>query len=479
MDDCHREARDLSAVASAKEEARRGDPSGLLRPPQTRAPRNDSPKATEHWHYGNANDTAPAEAIALAVTRASVAWLCAANLVGVLLASLLLWPDAGNWLAPLTYGRWMPLHTDFQLYGWCALPVAGVLLAAYLPRSRRGVLHARVALIAWSAALVASGADWLGGGASGKLFVEWSGAARFLFPAALSLLWVVLADGWWINRTRFSVAGRWFTGLVLAGLFLVPSILYLSSSATVFPAVNPHSGGATGTSLLGSSLGIIVIFLACPALLSRPVRAGANHRRAWPVWAWLAVSAIAFVLAGHGNASHHAAGQIAALAILLPWPLLVAAHWVRYEWTEGSSRWLVAALAWGFVLTVSGFLTFLPGTSERLKFTDALVAHAHLAMAGMLTSINVVLLLNLGGRRSAPRALGAPTLFWLWQAGCAIHVVVLSWLGWLEGANPSLLHEGGWIVDAGYHVRLFSGLLMTAAAVGWLWKLTLGRRAPQ
>lgn len=430
-------------------------------------------------YEAHADDTAHAEAIALSVARASVAWLCAANLVGVLLAALLVWPDAGDWFAPLTYGRWMPLHTDFQLYGWCALPVAGVLLAAYLPRSRRGVLHTRVALIAWSAALVASGIDWLGGGASGKLFVEWSGAARSVFPAALSVLWVLLADGWRLGRARLTVAGRWFTGLVLAGLLLVPSILYLSSSAAVYPVVNPHSGGATGTSLLGSSLGIIVIFLACPALLARPMRADAKQRRAWAVWAWLAVSAVAFALAGHGNDSHHAVGQIAALAILLPWPLLVAKHWSRFEWTLGSSRWLRAALAWGFVLTVSGFLTFLPGASERLKFTDALVAHAHLAMAGMLTSINVVLLLNLGGRLSASRALGAPLLFWLWQAGCAVHVIVLSWLGWLEGANPSLLRQGEWIVDTGYHVRLLSGLMMTAAGAGWLWKLTVGRKAAQ
>lgn len=418
----------------------------------------------------------PADAIALAVTRASVAWLCAANLVGVLLAALLLWPGIGRWLAPFSYGRWMPLHTDLQLYGWCALPVAGVLLAAYLPGSRRSVTRARAALAMWSAALVFSGAHWLGGGASGKLFVEWSGVARFAFPAALSVLWVVLADGWRANRLHQGRMTRWMTGALLAGLLLVPSVLYLSSSPSVFPVVNPHSGGATGSSLLGSSLGIIVLFLACPALLRRPSRESASAGRAWIVWAWLAVSTIAFVLAGHGNDSHHAAGQIAALAMLLPWPLLVAAYWRRHEWTDGSARWLAAALAWGFVLTATGFLTFLPGASERMKFTNALVAHAHLAMAGLLTSVNVVLLLNLGGRRTAVPALASRALFWLWQSGCAMHVAVLMALGWLEGADASLLRSGGWIVDGAYLVRLASGVMMAASASGWLWRLTVGRK---
>lgn len=444
-----------------------------------------------------ANNT-PTEAIALAVARASVAWLCVANLVGVLLAVLLVRPDAGRALGALTYGRWMPLHTDLQLYGWCALPVAGVLIAAYLPRSRRGLLHTRIALAAWSAALVYSGVDWLAGGASGKLFVEWSGAARFVFPAALSLLWVVLADGWWARRAQLGGGARWFTGIVLAGLLLVPSTLYLASSTAVFPVVNPHSGGATGTSLLGSSMGIVLIFLIVPHLLRLPrsgaldrspavasiyliapallLRADAGHASrtaGWIVWSWFAVCAAVFVFASHGNASHHSTAQILALASLLPWPLLAMLHWRRFDWEPGSSRWLAASLAWGVVLVVTGLLAFLPGASERLKFTDALVAHAHLAMAGMLTSINVVLLLNLGSGTAVRRALGSTVLFWMWQAGCAIQVVVLAWLGWLEGAEPSLLNATGGAVVLGYDARLLAGVLMAAAAAGWLWRLTL------
>ena len=38
------------------------------------------------------------------------------------LSLLLLWPGLGDLFAPLTYGRWMPLHMNWQLYGWTALP---------------------------------------------------------------------------------------------------------------------------------------------------------------------------------------------------------------------------------------------------------------------------------------------------------------------------------------------------------------------
>ena len=42
----------------------------------------------------------------------SLGWLVAANVVGVWLGVTLLWPEMGDRLAPLTFGRWVPLHLD-------------------------------------------------------------------------------------------------------------------------------------------------------------------------------------------------------------------------------------------------------------------------------------------------------------------------------------------------------------------------------
>ncbi|MGD2113822.1 MAG: hypothetical protein PVG07_02145, partial [Acidobacteriota bacterium] len=78
---------------------------------------------------GRPERTAPA--LADLVTLHSLGWLAAGNLVGLLLATLLLAPGAGSALAPLTYGRWMPVHWNAQLYGWLALPLVGLLLHVY------------------------------------------------------------------------------------------------------------------------------------------------------------------------------------------------------------------------------------------------------------------------------------------------------------------------------------------------------------
>ena len=100
----------------------------------------------------------------------SLGWLVAANLVGVWLAVVILWPAVGDAIAPLTYGRWVPLHLDWQLYGWCALPLVGGLLAWCLdPHHPQVGRHVHLALGAWSLALVLGEVAWLGGTTSGRL----------------------------------------------------------------------------------------------------------------------------------------------------------------------------------------------------------------------------------------------------------------------------------------------------------------------
>jgi cytochrome c oxidase cbb3-type subunit I len=314
---------------------------------------------------------------------------------------------------------------------------------------------------------------WLAGRTSGKLFMDWQGAARVGFSAALALLAVVLGAGLVRRWPREGRAGRaWRLALLLA-LLPVPGLMAWAASPRLYPTINPDSGGATGSSLLGSTLVLVGIFLFTPRLLDLPRRTPASP----------AVRAIPWLLAPHfalyafverGDSSHHSVLQIVGLFSLWIWPPLLVVFLRGVLWPEGARRWLFAFAAWGIFLTVSACLMFLPGWLDRGKFTQAFVGHTHAAMAGMLTSYLMLVLLCLNPGRIAA-ALGAPRAFVVWQTGCLLHVAALMLAGGLEGARPGILFSPNRGMDALMILRAVAGLAMLEASARW-WRLVQPQR---
>ena len=404
---------------------------------------------------------------ARSLARHALGWLVAANAVGVLLAVLLLWPEGNTLFAPFTYGRWMPLHLDWQLYGWCALPLVGALLAGYADPADESAsgCSARLALRIWSLALLLGGVSWLGGTVSGKLFLDWAGWARPLLPLAMGALWWTLAASLAPQWAHLPGGRKALLTSLLAVLAAVPFILYHTTGPDGFPAVNPDSGGATGNSLLGSTLGVIAIGGLLPVLLRRPRMETPGRWARLAPWFWpaLLLSFGWFGLRPHGDVSHHDAGEILSLALLFAWIPLTFAHFSSFAWPAAAGRWLRASAGWWLALVVSGWLMFLPGVAELAKFTHGLVAHSHLAMGGMASSVAGAVLATLGrapGRDSAG--------FWWWQGACVGHVLTLLLIGVFESADQTWLWSGGTRVTALFAVRLFCGLIQLGVSVHWL-----------
>jgi cytochrome c oxidase cbb3-type subunit 1 len=252
-------------------------------------------------------------------------------------------------------------------------------------------------------------------------------------------------------------------------LAAVPFLLYWAAGPEVYPGFNPDSGGATGSSLLGSSLGIVAVLLLAPVLAGLPRRhevLSVRTRRAIP--GVLVLHLCAFALGGHGQRSHHELAQQLALASLALWvPLVVA--WLRgFAWPRVARRWLVAAAFWSGALLLTSLATFSPGVLERLKFTNALVGHAHLAMAGAITSFHGALLLAVHRGDRLAGVLGPRLPFLVWQGGCAVQVAALFVLGGLEAAEPGRLFRPDVAAAFWYDIRLLGGVAMLAASAVWL-----------
>lgn len=457
------------------------------------------------------------DALARSVRGHALGWLAGACAVGFGLQLLQLFPALNDGLGPLTYGRWFPVHANAALYGWCAVPLVGLLFHWYggltsraaakadvsaatsasasddeitRTRARVGAVfatangaeaapeaddggggealwRARLALWGWSAAVAGGIAAWLAGESNGKPFMEWSGWAVPLLPLAMLGLWVVLASELECSvRAGAGERRAWLArGALLAALLPVPFLFQWAARPDVYPAINPDSGGATGTSLLGSTLGAVAIYGAAPYLLGLARVPGRGRWREAVAWGGWLVGMAVLALARQGNASHHERGQQAALGVLLAWAPLAWLLLRTFAWPTAAQRWLGAAFAWWCVLLGSGWLGFLPGWSERFKFTQVLVAHAHLAMAGMVSALSWALLASLGGGRAPGRG-----GFWGWQAAVALHLGASVWAGVREIAAPGAFFGGEAGAATPWALRLAAGGAMLALAVSWWWR---------
>jgi cytochrome c oxidase cbb3-type subunit 1 len=170
---------------------------------------------------------------------------------------------------------------------------------------------------------------------------------------------------------------------------------------------------------------------------------------------YFVLSGAFFAASSHGNVSHHQPGAIAGLASLLAWIALLSRYLAAFHWTT-APLWR-QALVFGF--------------SERLKFTNALVAHAHLAMAGFSTALGFVILQSIvfGSLRTS---LEDRCSFIIWQGGTALYVASMGLLGWRESVVPGVLFHTDTIARLLYCLRLLSGILMAAVSLRWFcWSL--------
>lgn len=399
----------------------------------------------------------------LLAARHALAWLVLGNAVGLWLALLLVWPglQPGEW----TYGRWVPVHLNIQLYGWTSLPLVAWLLHIYEVDRSKAAAWAPAAVWAWTAALAFGALQWLAGNSSGKIFLDWQGGALWGLVAAMVLLWLVLAVAWRERATAWGAGRRRLARIGMVVLATVPASMVWAASPAVYPPVDPTTGGPTGASLLGSTLVVVTLMM----LLPRAGAATGNGRAGWGVWTYLANCWLIFGAAEWIGGTHWQFHQIGAMLLLVPWAVLVPWDWAGFSWPAGSRVWRIAVFGWWGLLVLSGVTMYLPGLLDRLKFTQGLVGHSHLAMAGFTTSFCALLLVALTGR-----PLGGRRSVAAWHVAVLVMIAVLAAMGWREGGEASWMAVNPVWRIAGLHLRAACGAVMLGAAIVWIktWRLS-------
>jgi len=397
----------------------------------------------------------------------SLFWLVVANAIGVLIAILLLIPALNPQLGEWTYGRWVMVHMNLELYGWTSLPFVGFLFRVYGADRGPAANWCRPVLWVWSATLGVGVFSWLSGHSSGKLFLDWSGYARMLFPCALLALWLLLVlsliASWSHSENANLIA--WvakLAGLVI--LLAVPFVLYVVSGPNISPPVNPDTGGPTGASQLESSLAIVAVLLMLPFGIA-PRKEGKSKIIAL-AWIVLAAESILCAALGRADISHHQPAQFLSLGSLLVWLPLTPAYYAAFVWHANTRRWRLAFLWWWAALVVTGWVFFLPGVLDHFKFTDGLVGHSFVAMAGFTSSLIIFVAVQLLGDDGW--IFNRIRSFLLWNGSVIAYVVLMLVAGWREGFDPAFTIVPGTLRNVLYTLRLITGFLMLLASLDWL-----------
>jgi cytochrome c oxidase cbb3-type subunit 1 len=397
----------------------------------------------------------------------ALAWLVFGNALGVMIAILLLAPGLNAWLGEWTYGRWMMVHMNTALYGWCSMPMLAFLFRVYGAERGQVAAWCRPVLWIWSSALVIGSISWVQGHSSGKLFLDWQGYAGVFFPLAMLALWIVLAVAF-VRSKRVGGSTRGARITKAAGLLVllaVPFAIYIASSPGIYPAINPDTGGPTGESQLESSLGIVLILLMLPFGISR--RIAGRGRIIAASWVLLAAEGALCATLSRADISHHSPAQWIALGSIVVWLPIMPAYYRAFAWKPETRRWRTSMLWWWGGLVISGWALFLPGVLDRAKFTDALVGHSLAAVAGFLSALLIFMMVELLGERDA-WILNRAWSFHLWNWGVLAYVAVMSVAGWMEARDPAFTIVPGPARDTLYVIRLITGLMMLAASIEWL-----------
>ncbi|MGA3080801.1 MAG: hypothetical protein ABSD44_05405 [Terracidiphilus sp.] len=428
-------------------------------------------------HPPDANIVPDAEQPVACAAWHSLFWLAFANAIGVLLSILLLFPALNRFLGEWTYGRWLIVHINLELYGWSSIPMAGFLFSVYGAPQGPLAQWCRPVLWVWSAALAVGTFSWLSGHSSGKLFLDWSGYARIIFPLAMIALWLLLASSFirgWKTAASTTLAARGAKLLGLALLLVVPCVIYFASGPSYYPAINPDTGGPTGASQLESSLTIIAILLVLPFGLTQ--RKAGRSKVIAIGWAVMAAEFLLCFALGRADISHHRPAQYLSLASLLVWIPLMPAYYAAFAWHENTRRWRVTFLAWWSALVLTGWIIFLPGILDHFKFTDGLVGHSLLAMAGFVSSLLIFVLVQLLGEGGW--IFNRTRSFYGWNIAVLGYVVLMSAAGWREGFDPTFTIVPGAARNIVYVLRLAVGLAMLASSLDWLIDASTLLRSP-
>jgi cytochrome c oxidase cbb3-type subunit 1 len=422
----------------------------------------------------------------------TIVWGVVGMLVGVLIASQLVWPALNFDIAWLTFGRLRPLHTNAVVFafGGCAL-----FSTSYYVVQR--TCHVRLAFDklaaftfwGWQLVILSAVVSLPLGITSSKEYAE----LEWPIDILITLVWVAYAVVFFgtIMRRRIKhiYVANWFFGafiLTVAVLHIVNSLAYpisFTKSYSIYAGVQDamvqwwYGHNAVGFFLTAGFLGIMYYFI--PKQVNQPVysyRLSVVH-----FWAIL----FTYIWAGPHHLHYTALpdwlqsiGMVFSLVLLAPsWGgmingiMTLSGAWHKLR-TDPILKFLVVAVSFYGMSTFEGPMMAIKTVNAFSHYTDWTIGHVHSGALGWVGMISMGAMYHLIPRLFNCEIYSVKLIdrhFWLATIGIVLYITAMWISGIMQGLMWRAVNEDGTLIYSFvetvnamhpyYLIRLLGGLV--------------------
>lgn len=441
---------------------------------------------------------------------AAVIWGVVGMLVGCWIAAQLAWPELGEGIEWLSYGRLRPLHTNAVIFafGGCALFATSYYVVQRTCNVR--LISDKLAAFhfwGWQLVIVAAAITLPLGYTQGKEYAE----LEWPIDVLITVVWVAYAAVFFgtlaIRKVKHIYVANWFYGAFIIAVALLHIVNSMAMPAGILKSYSVYAGvqdamiqwwyghNAVGFFLTAGFLGMMYYFI--PKQVNRPV----YSYRLSIVHFWALI--FTYMWAGPHHLHYTALpdwtqsiGMVFSLILLAPsWGgmingiMTLSGAWHKLR-DDPVLRFLIVSLSFYGMSTFEGPMMSIKTVNALSHYTDWTIGHVHSGALGWVGLISMgslyFLVPRLFGKEAMHSKAAIEFHFWISTVGIVLYIAAMWIAGVMQGLMWRELNVDGTLtytfvesVKATYPyyvVRFLGGVLYVTGMLVMAWNVWMTAR---
>ena len=433
----------------------------------------------------------------------AVVWGVVGMLVGVIIASQLVWPELNFGLPWTSFGRLRPLHTNAVIFafGGCALFATSYFVvqrtcqtSLFMPKL------ASFTFWGWQLVILSAAVSLPLGFTQGKEYAE----LEWPIDLLIAVVWVSYAIVFFgtiaKRKVKHIYVANWFFGAFILTVALLHIVNSAAMPASFWKSYSAYAGvqdamvqwwyghNAVGFFLTAGFLGMMYYFV--PKQAERPVYSYSLSI----VHFWALI--FTYMWAGPHHLHYTALpdwtqslGMVFSLVLLAPsWGgmingmMTMSGAWHKLR-TDPVLRFLIVSLSFYGMSTFEGPMMAIKTVNSLSHYTDWTVGHVHSGALGWVGLVSMgalyYMIPRLFGQKQMYSVKAIEWHFWLATVGIVLYIAALWISGVMEGLMWRAISDDGTLtftfiqsVEAKtpyYIIRVLGGLLYLSGMLIMLW----------